>query len=74
MWYRCPVCGFTIDADDGLARHMATTLNLHDHHLEWIESWGIDPKKDMDWVYGRMGAKHYEVLRKIIKGKCRIRA
>ncbi len=59
MRYRCRVCGFTTASDATLAGHIASTLNLHEHHLEWMEKRGLpvdeyspfrSPKEQKDFL------------------------
>lgn len=72
MLYRCPVCGYTTDLDDALAKHMATTPTMHDYHQDWIESKGVKLPSSADWVLGEFRNEYYKALQGIIKQECRI--
>jgi hypothetical protein len=73
MEYRCPVCGFTTASDAILARHMASTLTLYEHHLEWIESKGIAIEKYSPVRSLKEQEEFCNDLRELVARACRIR-
>ena len=72
MPYRCPVCGFTVDSDAILARHMVNTDTLYEKHLEWMDSKGIDWHVYSPYEKLEQQKAFIEGLRKVISVECRI--
>jgi hypothetical protein len=72
MAYRCPVCGFTVDSDTFLARHMINTYTLHEHHIKWMESNGIDWSVYSPYQELEQQKALLESLRKVISVECQI--
>ena len=74
MLYRCPVCGYTAELDDTLAKHMATTHTMPEYHQEWIESKGIELPDSTDWVHGKLGAEFHRALKEVVGRECKVEA
>lgn len=72
MAYRCPVCGFTVDSDAILARHMVNTDTLYEHHLKWMGSNGIDWSVYSPYQELEQQKAFLEGLRKVISIECKI--
>jgi hypothetical protein len=70
MQFKCPVCGFTTASDATLARHIAGTFNMHEHHLEWMESRGI-PVEDYSPFKGLKAQKDFfHLVQTVVAAEC----